>query len=387
MNCKLIGAAALGLMVAASATAETRGVTDDRIVIGTHTDLSGPLASWGVPATNGARMRIDAANAEGGVHGRRVDFRIEDTQYQVPLTVRATNRLVQRDNIFALILGAGTAQSLASMEVTNREGIPNIFPLTAARSMAYPTHPLHISYFVSYQDQASGALRHFHSAEGVSSVCLQTHASEYGLEVTEGVQAAAMELDIEISFIGTHRPTETEFAGAATAIRNAGCEMVYLGTTGRDTIALYTTLRQLGFTGPMVGNMVSYLPFVAQAAGGAMEGLYVVSPVATADFNDGDPFRAEFIEAYRAAFGSEPTVQSQVGWVSADLLIIALERAGTDLTVESLMTAIESITDYEDPFGGPPISFGPDKRFGGDSLVLLQVQDSAFALIDDNLPF
>ncbi len=345
MKNKLIGAAALGLLLATSATGQTRGVTANSIIIGSHTDLSGPLASWGVPATNGARMRIDAVNAAGGIHGRQIDFRVEDTQYQVPLTVRATNRLVQRDNIFAMILGAGTAQSMASMEITDREGIPNVFPLTAARSMAHPIHPLHVSYFVSYQDQAVGALRHFHESEGISSVCLQTQSSEYGEEVTEGVRGAAEELGIEIKMIGTHRTTETEFAGVATAIRNADCDMVYLGTTGRDTIGLYTTLRQLGYSGPMAGNMVSYLPVVAQAAGGAMEGLYVVSPVSNADFADGDPFRAEFLTAYRSAFGDEPTVQAQVGYASADLLVMALEAAGPDLTAEGLMAAIEEIRD------------------------------------------
>lgn len=387
MTCKFLGAAALGMLLAASATAQTRGVTDTSIIIGSHTDLSGPLASWGVPATNGARMRIDEANAAGGVHGRQIDFRVEDTQYQVPLTVRATNRLVQRDNIFAMILGAGTAQSMASMEITDRLGIPQLFPLTAARSMAYPHHPLHITYFVSYQDQAGGALRYFHANEGISSVCLQTQSSEYGEEVTEGVRSTAEELGIDIKMIGTHRTTETEFAGAATAIRNAGCDMVYLGTTGRDTIGLYTTLRQLGFTGPMVGNMVSYLPVVAQAAGGAMEGLYVVSPVSSADFTDGDPFRTAFLSTYRAAFGDDPTVQSQVGYVSADLMIRALEDAGRALTAEGLMAAIEGISDYEDPFGGPRISFGPEKRFGGDSLILLQVQGSSWVQLEENLPY
>ena len=42
--------------------------------IGTYTDLSGPLAVWGVPSVNGMRMRIDEANAAGGVHGRKIEL-------------------------------------------------------------------------------------------------------------------------------------------------------------------------------------------------------------------------------------------------------------------------------------------------------------------------
>ena len=61
-----------------------RGVTDTDITIGSHNDLSGPLAIWGVPMINGMRMRFAELNEAGGVHGRKVDFRVEDAQYQVP---------------------------------------------------------------------------------------------------------------------------------------------------------------------------------------------------------------------------------------------------------------------------------------------------------------
>lgn len=384
----VMGLAAAAALVSTSALADPmRGVKEDKIVLGSHSDLSGPLAVWGVPSINGARLRFEEANAAGGVHGRTIEFLVEDTAYQVPQAVRATNKLVRKDGIFAMILGAGTAQSLAGMEVTDREGIPTLFPLTGARSVAFPTNPLHVSYFVSYQDQAAGALKHFHEAEGVKTVCLQTHASDYGEEITEGVVDTAEELGVEVLLIGTHKPTETDFVGAATAINTAGCEMAYLGTTVKDTITLYITLRKLGFKGPIVGNMVSYHPVTAQAGNGAMEGYYAVSPVVSADFAKAGGEAKAFAEAYRAAYGEEPTVQSQIGYVSADLLLMGLETAGRDLSVEGVMAGIESIKGYEDPFGGPTISFGPDKRFGGDSLVLLKVESGDWKTIDNELPY
>lgn len=380
-------AAAAAMMTTGAIADALRGVTNDTVVLGSHTDLSGPLAIWGKPSVDGARLRFEEVNANGGVNGRKIEFLVEDTGYQVPQAVRATNKLVQRDGIFAMVLGAGTAQSLAGMEITDRAGIPTLFPLTAARSMAAPTNPLHFSYFVSYQDQAAGALKYFHGKDGVGNVCLQTHSSEYGEEITEGVKETADELGMKVVLIGTHKPTETDFAGAATAIKNAGCDLVYLGTTIKDTIALYTTLRSLGFEGPIVGNMVSYIPVVAEAANGAMNGYYAVSPVLIADYHDGDKARAGFYEAYKARFGSEPTMQSQIGYVSADLLVKAMEAAGRDLTVEGVTEALENIKGYEDPFGGPTISFGPNKRFGGDSLVLVQVDGTDWKLLQESLPY
>ena len=47
---------------------QRRGVSPSEIVIGSHTDLSGPVAIWGVGSINGARMRFEEVNAEGGIH-------------------------------------------------------------------------------------------------------------------------------------------------------------------------------------------------------------------------------------------------------------------------------------------------------------------------------
>ena len=62
--------------------AETQGVTKDEIVVGTHTALSGPVAGWGIDATNGIRMRFDEVNAGGAVFmGARLNIlpRIRNT--------------------------------------------------------------------------------------------------------------------------------------------------------------------------------------------------------------------------------------------------------------------------------------------------------------------
>ena len=81
----VVGAMLLvGCQDAVEPSGAAQGVSDTEIVLGSHTDLSGPVAIWGVGGTNGARLRFDAANAAGGVHGRQIRFVVEDTSYQCP---------------------------------------------------------------------------------------------------------------------------------------------------------------------------------------------------------------------------------------------------------------------------------------------------------------
>src|SRR3984885_13091621 len=78
------------------ARAETRGVCDTEIVIGMMTDLSGVTAVQGSKAAKAIRLAFDAANAQGGIAGRKIRFIVEDDEYLVPKAVQAMNKLLNR---------------------------------------------------------------------------------------------------------------------------------------------------------------------------------------------------------------------------------------------------------------------------------------------------
>src|SRR3954463_10542090 len=90
------------------AAAATRGVSDNEIIIGTMTDLSGVTAVQGTNNANALRLAFDQANAKGGVHGRKIRHVVEDNEYTVPKAVQAMNKLLNRDNIFFALANGGT---------------------------------------------------------------------------------------------------------------------------------------------------------------------------------------------------------------------------------------------------------------------------------------
>jgi branched-chain amino acid transport system substrate-binding protein len=370
-------------------TGMPRGITADTIKIGSHTDLSGQLAIWGVPMTNGIRQRFAEVNAAGGVHGRSIDFVVEDSQYQVPLAVKATNKLINVENIFAMLGAMGTPQNNAVFDAMFEANIPNLFPLTAAVSMYEPLHPLKFSFYVSYRDQARAAIHYMVEQHGYSRVCLQTMATDYGAEVKIGFEQAVEELGLEVSYTGQHKGSETDFTGTVTSIKNSGCEFLFLGPFIKDAILLYTAARDAGWEGAIVGNMVPYLPEIPAAANGGMEGFYAVAPIFIPDFAGEleDDWVAEWHRSYVEIYGDEPAAQSVIGYVKADLLIRSLEAAGPDLTVEKLVSELEKISGYKNPFGGPTISFSATKHVAGDSLNLYQVKDGKWITVAESLPY
>ena len=366
-----------------------RGVTADTIRIGSHTDLSSVLAVWGVPHANGIRMRFDEANAAGGIHGRTIDLYIEDSQYQVPVAVKAVNKLINVNEIFAMVGAMGTPHNNAVFDTMFAANVPSLMPLTGALSMYEPPHPLKFGYFVSYRDQVRGGMAHMVREHGFQKVCLQSMATDYGAEVDIGFEQAVEELGLEVVYTGRHKASETDFVGTITSIKNSGCEMLFLGPFIKDTILLYTAARDAGWDGTIIANMVPYLPEIPAAADGGMNGLYAVAPVYVPDFESVEPdsWAGQWGERYRDSFGAEPAAQSVIGYVMADLVVRALDKAGPDLTVDGLVEALEGIESYEDPFGGPTLSFSASKRVAGDYLNLYQVVDRKWQTVAEAIPY
>ena len=135
--------------------------------------------------------------------------------------------------------------------------------------------------------------------------------------------------------------------------------------------------------------MVSYVPEIAQASGRRTEGLYTVASFYMPDFKSApaDSWISQWYARYLELFDEEPAAQSIIGYVTADLTVRALEAAGPEVTVEKVLAALERINNYEDPFGGPSLSFSPTKHQGGNYLYLYEVVDSKWQVVEEEIPF
>jgi branched-chain amino acid transport system substrate-binding protein len=383
----LLGAVALAGATAAQ-TPETRGVTKTEIVLGMHTDLSGPAATYGVSSSNAVKMRFDDANAAGGIHGRKIRLVVEDTQYQVPRAVQAGNKLINRDRIFAMVAGLGTPMNNALFKDQLEAGVPNLFPLSAARSMFEPFHKLKFYGAATYVDQVRAGINYFVTKKGKKALCAMYQDTDFGKEVLDGVQAQADKMKLKIVETATHKPTDQDFTAQITKLKGAGCDLVVLGTIVRDSIVPYATARKIGWTDvDFLGSAATYDLFVSGAQGGVTEGLYAMGLTDMPYRDTLSPKAQAWYDKYKDRFKAEPNIGAIYGHVAADLTVVGLEKAGPNLTLDSFVQALESIKGYRDIFNGPEVNFGPDKHQGANSSFLAVVKGGRWVRLTDPLTF
>ena len=381
-------AALVALAGVAAAQKEQRGVTKTEIVLGMHTDLSGPAATYGVSSSNAVKMRFDEVNEKGGIQGRKIRLIVEDTQYQVPRAVQAGAKLINRDHIFAMVAGLGTPMNNALFKDQFDAGVPNLFPLSAARSMYEPFHKLKFYGAASYVDQVRAGIQYFVSKKGKKALCAMYQDTDFGKEVLDGVQMQAEKLKLKVVETVTHKPTDQDFSAQITKLKAANGDLVVLGTIVRDSIVPYATARKIGWTDvDFLGSAASYDLFVAAAQGGVTEGLYAMGLTAMPYHDTLSPAAQKWFDRYKDRYKVDPNIGAIYGHVAADLTVLGLEKTGPELTTENFVKALESIKSYRDIFNGPEASFGPDKHQGANSSFLAVVKGGRWVRLTDPLTF
>lgn len=381
---RTLGAAALlaATGLAAPAVADTVGVTDDEIVIGTHQDLSGPITFWGVPAANGMRMRVDEINAEGGINGRQLRLIVEDSGYDPKKAVLAVQKMLTRDRVFAVVGGLGSPTVVASMRpVLDRDRF-HLFPLAPVTQVFEPFHPRKFALFTPYTDNMRVATTYM-ADKGNMKLGVIYQDDAFGQTILAGVEAQAPVVGAEVVETAGYKRGATDFSSQVARLKAAGVDAIMLGTIIRETIGVAAEVRKVGWDVDLIGSTAAYAGEVATMGAAVVEGVYATGQTPIAYRGSASPEIEAWMERYVAAFDNEPSPQSFAGYMIIDLFAEAARAAGSDLNNDTMQAALESIDGYRDIFGSPPVTFGPDRRLATRANFIAQVQGGKWVTVSD----
>ena len=371
---------ALGTTGAALAQAQ-QGVSNDTITVGTIQDFSGPLAGWGKEVRQGMMLRVDEANEQGGVNGRKVVLKLEDSGYDPKRAVLAAQKLVNQDKIFMMVGHIGTAQNMAAMPVQFSKNVINFFPLTAAREMYEPFNRLKYAYASPYYDQIRLVLPKLVKEKNAKKVCVVYQDDEFGLEVLRGGETALKAMGMEYAEKTSFKRGSTDFSSQVAKMKAASCDLVVLGTIIRETIGTIGESRKTGFNPVFLGSQAAYTDLIHKLGGKAMDGLYATMAMQTPYVDDeSQPIRF-WANKYKTKYNDDPGMFSVYGYSIMDSFIRGAEKAGKNLTTDSFIKAMDTMVMPPDIFGSAEYSYGPKKRLGSDLSRLSQIQDGRWKVV------
>lgn len=379
---KAILVAAALLVAQAPLSAQTRGVSDKEIRIGTLLDLSGALASAGKDARDGMQMRVGEINAQGGVGGRMLKLYVEDHGYDPKKAVLGTQKLLDLDGIFAMVGQLGTATMLASAPLLKHKDAVNFLPLTATALTYQPPQPLMFAYLPSYVDQLAMAMPRFLRQADAKKVCVIYQDDEFGQEILRGAEAGLKAAGMPLMGRTSYKRGATDFLSQVARTAAAGCDAVVLGTVIRETVGVMSEARKIGYKPAFVSTVSAYSATVPKLGGDNVEGLYATVVVDQPYADSGSAELRAWSQRYKAAYKEDASVFSAQGYFVIDSFINAARAAGPQLTTASFVKALETTRLPATLFGTPEMSFTPAKRIGIDAIRLARIKDGRWVSVD-----
>jgi branched-chain amino acid transport system substrate-binding protein len=379
---KLLATSA-ALAFAAGAAAQTQGVSKGEIVIGTMQDLSGPIVAFSKQLVAGMNMRVDELNAQGGINGRKLKLVVEDHGYDPKKAVLATQKLVQKDKIFAMVGTIGTPTALPSMPILFDKNIPHLFPLTAAREMYEPLHKLKYSFAATYFDQMRSGVKHLVKLKGSKKVCTMYQDDDFGVEVMRGAEAGLKDINMTLAERTTYKRGATDFSSQVARMRDAGCDLVVLGTIIRETLGAIGTARKLGWGVEFVGSSAAYTELIHKLGGPAMNGFYATNTINMPYMDDASKNVRDWANRYKERYKEDPAVFSVYGYQVIDLFVQIADKTGANLTTDNFIKTLENFSSTRDMFGSDAMSFTKTKHLGSNRSRLSQIVGGKWTPITD----
>jgi len=384
MKLKTLGLAALLALTTGLTQAQpSQGVSKNEIVIGSIQDLSGPIAGFGKQVRLGMMLRVDEVNEQGGVNGRKLKLLVEDSAYDPKKAVLAAQKLVNQDKIFIMVAHIGTAQNNAAMPVQFEKNVINFFPVTASRDMYEPFHRLKYSFAVTYFDQMKAALPNIVKEKNAKRVCALYQDDDFGLEVLRGAEAGLKAMKMELVEKTSYKRGATDFSSQVARMKAANCDVVVLGTIIRETIGTIGESRKTGFNPTFLGSSASYTDLIHKLGGKAMDGLYATMGTQHPYLDEASQPVRFWANKYKTKFNEDPTVFSVYGYNAIDAFIRAAQKAGPNLSTDSFIKAMDTMSIPADIFGSPEATFSATKRLGSDLSRLSQLQDGRWKVVSD----
>jgi branched-chain amino acid transport system substrate-binding protein len=342
-----------------AARAET-GVTDREVLVGQFAAFSGAAAQLGQRMQAGIEAYFKAINAQGGVNGRQLKLVTRDDGYEPEKAKEAVKALIEQEKVFAFVGSVGTPTGLAAVPILTQAGVPIVGMFTGAQALREPFNKYVFHVRASYFDETERIVQHL-TTLGVKKIAVFYQNDAYGKAGLEGVERALAKRQLKAVATATVERNTVEVAKALETLLPAAPEAIVQISAYKSCAAFIKQSRAKGYGGQFFNVSFVGSKALADELGDAGVGV-VISQVVPFPYIPSTAVVREYQQRMTEAGEKQIDFSSLEGYLSAKVFVEGVRRAGRNLTRESLITAIESMHDYN--MGGFTVTYGPKDHMG-----------------------
>jgi len=312
------------------------GATQAQIIIGQTAGINGVVAASVDEAIEGANLVLNAVNAQGGIHGEKVQIVRLDDGFDPARAAQNAQELIEKHKVLALFMTRGTPHTLGILPIVEQHGVPLVAPSTGAMALHRPPHHWVFNVRTPYQRESEQVARWL-STMGLERVAVVYVNDDFGKDALMG---ALKGLNVKpMATIAVDR-IQPDYAAVVPQLTTAQA-VIWLGS-GTTVVGGVKALRRAGSQAQVITLSNNASNGFIKALGNDGDGV-VVMQVFPNERSRATPL---VLEALQLA-GDKPLSPVMLeGVAAAKVLVEALRRAGPKPTRERLRAALEGLKDF-----------------------------------------
>ena len=351
--------------------------------IGAIFSVTGPASWLGEPERNTAKMIVDEINAKGGINGHPLELIVYDTEGDATKAVLNTKKLIEKDNVLAIIGPSRSGSSLAIIPTIEKAQVPNI-SCAAAASIVQPVKKW---VFKTPQSDVfcAEAMYEYMKKKGITRVAIISVSSGFGDNGRRELLKAAKPMGIEIVADERYGGKDTDMTAQLTKIKGKDAQAIINWSIGPTQVIVTKNVHQLGIKIPLFQSHGFGNTKNIEQAGGSAEG--VLAPIGrllVADILPAYHYHRDLLmnykNVYKAKYKTEPSTFGGHAYDAMYILTAALEAVGPDR--DKIRGYIENMRGFIGTAGIFNFSANDHNGLTKDSFEVLKVQGPRFVLAD-----
>ncbi len=337
--------------------ADTPGVTDTEIRIGSTAAYSGPASAYG------AIGRAHTAtwqwfNDQGGVAGRKVKFFSYDDAYTPSKSIEQVRRMVEEDGVACLVNTLGTAANSALLKYVNQKKIPHLFVGSGADKFQDPkSWPWTIGFQPSYRVEGRIFAKYILKEKPAAKIGLLYQNDDFGKDYLAGMTDVLGDKFTAVSY----EVTDATIDSQAITLQNAGVDALVSAATPKFAAQIIRKIADMNWKPLHVLTDVSISVGAVMQPAGPEKGIGIVSCTYYKDPSDpgwaNDPAIKEWRAMMQKYLPNADLNDAFYAYGSAAVMamIPVLKQCGNDFSRENLMRQATNMKDVEVPLLLPGI--------------------------------
>lgn len=303
--------------------------------IGAIFSVTGAASFLGEPKKNTVIMLQEQINKAGGINGHPLEVIIEDSKSDETHAVLAAKKLLEKDNVLAIVGPSTTGESMALVPIMTGAKTPMI----SCAAGAGITQPVEERYWIfkspQYDFSAVEAIYSHIKKHGMTKVGILTISTGFGDSGRKALLEMAPKYGISIIADEKYGPKDSDMTTQLTKVKAAGAQAVINWSVGPGQVIVTMNWHALKMGIPLYQSHGWGSKKNIELAGKAAEG--VIAPlgrlVVWDKLSDKHPQKAllkKYTNDYEAKFKTEPGTFGGHAYDSLLMVVEALKKVGPD---------------------------------------------------------